>query len=62
MWTWNANPFGTDAANPSPSGAGVFAFNLRFPAHGFDRHPRLQQNSVRDHDAVAGAKPVWGAP
>jgi hypothetical protein len=22
MWTWNADPFGTDAANPNPSGAG----------------------------------------
>ena len=32
MWTWNAAPFGTDAANPNPAGAGTFAYNLRFPA------------------------------
>jgi hypothetical protein len=29
MWTWNSDPFGTDAANPNPSGAGAFAYNLR---------------------------------
>jgi hypothetical protein len=25
---WNSDPFGTDAANPNPAGAGVFAYNL----------------------------------
>ena len=31
MWTWNSDPFGTDAANTNPAGAGTFAYNLRFP-------------------------------
>src|ERR1700737_4194246 len=25
MWTWNSDPFGTDAANANPAGAGAFA-------------------------------------
>jgi hypothetical protein len=33
MWTWNSDPFGTDAANPSPAGAGTFAYSLRFSDH-----------------------------
>jgi len=35
MWTWNSDPFGTDAANPNPSGAGTFAYDLRFPGQVF---------------------------
>jgi uncharacterized protein RhaS with RHS repeats len=38
MWTWNSDPFGTDAANPNPSGAGAFAYNLRFPGQVCPNH------------------------
>jgi uncharacterized protein RhaS with RHS repeats len=36
MWTWNSDPFGTDAANANPAGAGTFAYNLRFAGQVFD--------------------------
>ena len=44
MWTWNADPFGTDAANPNPAGAGTFAYHLRFPDQLFDEQGGLHQN------------------
>jgi len=31
MWTWNSDPFGTDAANPNPAGACIIDYNLRVP-------------------------------
>jgi hypothetical protein len=36
MWTWNSDPFGTDAANTNPGGTGAFAYNLCFPGQVFD--------------------------
>jgi len=54
MWTWNADPFGTDAANPNPSGAGPFAYNLRFPGQVFDGEAGLQYNYFRDFDPATG--------
>ena len=36
MWTWFSDPFGADAANANPSGAGTFAYNLRLPGQVFD--------------------------
>jgi len=50
MWTWNSDPFGTDAANPNPAGAGPFTFNLRFPGQVFDGQAGLHQNGFRDYD------------
>jgi RHS repeat-associated protein len=50
MWTWNSDPFGTDAANANPSGTGMFAFSLRFPGQLFDGEAGLHQNRFRDYD------------
>ena len=50
MWTWNSDPFGTDAANPHPAGSGTFAYNLRFPGQLFDGQAGLHQNDARDYD------------
>jgi RHS repeat-associated protein len=54
MWTWNSDPFGTDAANPNPAGAGAFAYNLRFPGQVFDGQAGLHDNYFRDYDPAAG--------
>ena len=54
MWTWNSDPFGTDAANPNPSGAGAFSFNLRFPGQVFDGQAGLHNNYFRDFDPAIG--------
>jgi RHS repeat-associated protein len=54
MWTWNSDPFGTDAANPNPAGAGTFAYNLRFPGQLFDGQAGLHQNYYRDYDPAIG--------
>jgi RHS repeat-associated protein len=54
MWTWNSDPFGTDAANPNPSGAGVFSYNLRFPGQVFDGQAGLHQNGRRWYDPAVG--------
>jgi RHS repeat-associated protein len=57
MWTWNSDPFGTDAANPNPAGAGTFAFNLRFPGQLFDGQAGLHYNGFRDYDPATGRYP-----
>jgi len=44
MWTWNADPFGMDAANANPSGAGAFAYTLRFQGQLFDGQAGLHYN------------------
>jgi len=54
LWTWNSDPFGTDAANPNPSGAGAFAYNLRFPGQIFDGQVGLHYNYFRDYDPAVG--------
>jgi RHS repeat-associated protein len=54
MWTWNSDPFGTDAANPNPAGAGAFAYNLRFPGQIFDGQAGLHYNWYRDFDPASG--------
>src|ERR1700761_5679976 len=54
MWTWNSDPFGTDAANPNPAGAGAFASNLRFPGQIFDGQAGLRYNYYRDYDPGTG--------
>jgi len=41
MWTWFSDPFGTDAANSNPAGAGVFTYNLRFPGQYYDAETGL---------------------
>jgi RHS repeat-associated protein len=54
MWTWNSDPFGTDAANPNPAGAGTFAYNLRFPGQLFDGQAGLHYNFGREFDPAVG--------
>ena len=54
MWTWNSDPFGTDAANPNPAGAGTFAYDLRFPGQVFDGQAGLHENYFRDFDPAMG--------
>jgi RHS repeat-associated protein len=54
MWTWNSDPFGTDAANANPAGAGTFAFNLRLPGQVFDGQAGLHYNGYRDYDPATG--------
>jgi RHS repeat-associated protein len=54
MWTWNSDPFGTDAGNPNPFGAGGFTYNLRFPGQLFDGQAGLNQNYFRDYDPATG--------
>jgi RHS repeat-associated protein len=54
MWTWNSDPFGTDAANPNPAGAGTFAYNLRLPGQVFDGHAGIHSNGHRDYDPAVG--------
>ena len=54
MWTWTSDPFGTDAANPNPSGAGTFAYNLRFAGQVFDGQAGLHDNYFRDYDPAIG--------
>ena len=54
LWTWNSDPFGTDAANANPGGVGVFAYNLRFPGQIFDGEARLHENGFRDFDPAVG--------
>jgi RHS repeat-associated protein len=57
MWTWFSDPFGTDAANSNPAGAGAFAYNLRFPGQVFDGQAGLHQNGFRDYDPATGRYP-----
>lgn len=54
VWTWFSDPFGTDAANANPSGAGTFAYNLRFPGQVFDGQVGLHYNYMRDYDPATG--------
>jgi RHS repeat-associated protein len=54
MWTWNADPFGTDSAHPNPSGASTFAYNLRFLGQLFDGQAGLHYNGLRDFDPAVG--------
>jgi RHS repeat-associated protein len=54
MWNWFSDPFGTDAANSNPAGAGAFAYNLRLPGQVFDGQVGLHYNYFRDYDPRTG--------
>jgi RHS repeat-associated protein len=54
MWTWYSDPFGTDAANENPAGAGTFAYNLRLPGQVFDGQAGLHDNGFRAYDPATG--------
>jgi RHS repeat-associated protein len=54
-WEWAHNdPFANNAPNDNPAGAGVFAFNLRFPGQYFDSETGLHYNYFRDYDSTLG--------
>jgi RHS repeat-associated protein len=54
MWSWYSDPFGTDAANDNPAGAGTFKYNLRFAGQLFDGQAGLHHNGWRDFDPAVG--------
>jgi RHS repeat-associated protein len=54
MWSWFSDPFGTDAANENPAGAGTFKYSLRFPGQVFDGQAGLHYNMARDYDPAIG--------
>jgi RHS repeat-associated protein len=54
MWSWFSDPFGTDAANENPSGAGTFKYNPRFAGQIFDGQAGLHDNGYRAYDPAAG--------
>ncbi len=54
MWSWFSDPFGTDAANENPAGAGTFTYNLRLPGQVFGGPAGLHYNYLRDYDPALG--------
>ena len=55
IWRWDADPFGTAAADPDPDMNGVkFTYNLRFPGQYFDSETGLHYNYFRDYDPSTG--------
>jgi len=55
VWRWDqGEPFGNDAPNNNPSGAGAFDFPLRFPGQYFDKETGLSYNYFRDFDPNLG--------
>jgi RHS repeat-associated protein len=53
-WTWESDPFGSEAANEDPSSLGAFQYNLRFPGQTYDSQAGLMQNHFRDYDPAIG--------
>jgi RHS repeat-associated protein len=55
VWQWdNSDPFGNNAANENPGGAGRFNFPLRFPGQYFDKETNTHYNINRDYDPSIG--------
>jgi len=54
MWTWCADPFGSELPNENPASGGTFKYNLRFPGQLYDSHAGLNQNYFRDYDPAIG--------
>ncbi|MDB6012888.1 MAG: hypothetical protein JWL65_5138 [Gammaproteobacteria bacterium] len=55
VWRWDAEPFGTTAANQDPDGDGTaFVYNPRFPGQYFDAETALNYNYQRDYDPAVG--------
>jgi RHS repeat-associated protein len=54
-WEWAHNdPFGNNAPDENPSGAGTFAYNLRFPGQYYDSETGKHYNYFRDYDPAIG--------
>ena len=54
MWTWFSGPFGSDAPNNNPQGAGAFTYDLRFPGQIAGAWGSTFQNFHRDYDPAVG--------
>ena len=59
MWTWNSDPFGTDAANPNPSEAGFFTSGKWSGTAGEYSHDQVWhfagEHSSRGHPRAAAS-------
>jgi len=53
-WRWDADPFGTAAANQNPAGLGTFVYGLRFPGQYYMAETGLSYNYLRDYDPLTG--------
>jgi RHS repeat-associated protein len=54
MWRWDADPYGSAAANSNPAGQGVFTYNLRFLGQYSDSESGLNYNYMRNYDPQIG--------
>jgi RHS repeat-associated protein len=54
VWRWDADPFGTAAANSNPSGLGTFTYNQRYAGQYADVETGLNYNYFRDYDTNTG--------
>jgi RHS repeat-associated protein len=55
LWRWdNLDPFGANAANENPAGAGTFTYGLRFPGQYYDAETGTNYNYFRDYDPTVG--------
>jgi RHS repeat-associated protein len=55
VWQWdNTDPFGNNATNENPNGAGQFSFPLRFPGQYADKETNTYYNVNRDYDPAIG--------
>jgi RHS repeat-associated protein len=54
MWTWFTGPFGTEAPNTDPQGAGTVTYDLRFPGQIAGAWGSTYQNYFRDYDPAVG--------
>ena len=55
VWRWDADPFGSTAANDDPDGDGVaFTLDLRFPGQYYDDETKLHYNRFRYYDPRTG--------
>ncbi len=55
VWQWNNDdPYGNNAPNENPAGAGQFTCNLRLPGQYFDSETNNNYNYFRDYDPLTG--------
>ena len=54
MWSWFTGPFGIEAPNTNPQGAGTFTYDLRFPGQVAGVWGSTFQNYRRDYDPAVG--------
>ena len=55
VWRWDNNdPYGNNAPNENPAGAGQFTCNLRLPGQYFDAELNTHYNYFRDYDPSIG--------